>query len=125
MKKSIVVLLCLLFASCSNYLRKEEVKDINQCLTQYKKSIHSTEIYYNVNPSYKLLMEGNYKISKAEIIERNGKIVSLQSDFVHFDKPGRIIGNYFFNMYTEGGKTFIYITFKEKNKWYMIKFNSN
>ena len=125
MKKSIMVLLCLLFASCSNYLRKEEVKDINQCLAQYLKSIKQTEIYYEVNPSYKLLTDGNYEISKANITERNGKIVSLQSDFVYFDGPGKTIDGYLFNMDIWEGKTFIYITFKEKNKWYMIKFNSN
>jgi len=136
MKKGIVILLCLLFTSCSRYtLREEKIKEINAAVQlYYDNDVKSVIRYYHRPPSHLLpdtliiAEDLNWTLQNCLIkpaqVKFAGQIMSAMEaeGLVAFtNQPATQYGDYYFHLSREiNGQFIIYMAFKKSNKWHML-----
>lgn len=134
MKRAIIILLCLLFASCSHQLlREEKMADLNIAFQQYLQNDVKRELaYYNKSYpylpenviKYNIVLSNNIPVFPAQVRFEGNIMVDMKAKgLVSFiNQPAKQYGNYYFHMATESdGRLIIYAAFQNSHKkWHML-----
>jgi len=136
MKKRIVILLCLLFASCSRYtLKEEKIKDMDLAVQQYfDNDVKSVIEYYSRSknpylPEITIARDLDWafincrrKPAKVKFNDEGIMTDMEAKEMVSFTgQPATQYGGYFFHMSHADGYWKIYVAFQNSsNQWLML-----